>query len=392
MKNLVKNFGRTLLMASLIGTYSCEDVLWWKDSGDDSLFPSSSDNQPVPEFGDDEVTVSTIPSAVFTVSEENDKILNLNMTGIQSPDGDDFVTLRGTGYDDQNVWLKLDDELIGFSVLNGEDVATKASGILAKADLVFLVDNSGSMGDEANTLAEQIIEWSTELAEVMDIQFACVGYYGVVSGAIDFTDVLTFSDFLNYSSGTSRTMHFSDNLSDAALADASNYGTSGECGAAALSYAVNNFTFRQGANRIYVNLTDEGNQPGSSRTQWSVEVFNDESELYSWSASSGTIHTVWSGGSYYCTDSYTGWNLYTDENPTLMSTYTGGTMVIDAAANYSNVTLSDLPVTGAILNSFEFSFDYVETLKTGSHELTIIIDDADTNIKLRNTIPITIAE
>ncbi len=383
----------TLLLFPLLATYGCDDLMWWKN-GDDSLFPSASDNQPVPELSEDEITVENIPSAVFTVNAENENILNLNMTGIKSPDGDDFVILRGTGEDGQNVWLEIDNELIGFSVLNGSEIETKAtSSVLAKADLIFLVDNSGSMGDEANKVAEQIIQWSTELAAVMDIQFACVGYgEHYVEGAIDLTSVDNVSEYLNYSSGTSRTKHFSDNLSEEAIADARNYYSYNECGVMALDYARNHFSYRSGANRIYVNLTDEPNQAGTSNTQWSVEIFNDQSELYSWSPSSGTIHTVWSGGTSYYNDGYSGWSAYTKEDPTLMSTYTGGTMVVDAASDYSNVNLSDLPVTGAILNSFEFGFDYTDNLKSGSHELKVTIDDDQTNVKLVNIIPIVISE
>lgn len=389
MKNLSNIAKNSIMTLALLATYSCEGIFGKNDTSEESLFPDASLNQPIPDFGDEDITVDNIPSSIFSVNVYNNKIIDFNMSGIQSPNGDDFVILKGTGNENQNVWLEIDDELIGFATLNGSEIATGTT--LAEADLVFLIDNSGTMTAEADAVAAQVIEWGNELASVMDIRFACIGYDEKgINGAVDFTDVAMFSDYLNYSTGVARTQHFSASISTEAVADAENFTTDEECGVAAVLYATKHLSYRSTANRIYVNLTDEANQPGTSNPQWSVEIFNDESSLYNWSASSGTIHTVWSGFAYF--DGNHTWTPYTDEDPTLMSTYTGGTMVSDASMDYSNVTLSDLPVTGSILNSFELNFDYKEALKTGEHELRITIVDPETNIILRNTIPIEIAE
>lgn len=147
----------------------------------------------------------------------------------------------------------------------------------AKADVVFLVDNSGSMWEEANKVADEIIRWSTELSQTMDVMFGCVGIdHRYVNGAINITDAATLSDYLNCYSGVDRTQHYGERMATppADLNDlktkAQNYTTAGgECGGIMLHYADENFTFREGANRFYVYFTDEPNQPGGN-APWSV--------------------------------------------------------------------------------------------------------------------------
>lgn len=337
--------------------------------------PSSKDNAEEPTIDPEDITIETLPSAVFNV-DDTTHIMTISMTGIQSlVNSLEFVKLYGSGESDQNVWLSIDNNLVGFSVSNGNEETT----ISAKADLIFLVDNSGSMSQEANTVATQLLDWSSELSKVMDVQFACVGYAETaISGAIDLTDVSTVSTYLSRTTGTSRTKGYADNVSSEATSAASSYTSTGECGAMAAKFADKYFTFRSGANRIYVNLTDEPNFHSSSHYEWSVEAFNVNAVSpysYSWSSDKGTIHTVISDNGSY-SSSYTSYK----ENPALMSTYTGGTSLTNVNSSYTGVDLSDLPVTGAILNSYLFKVDFTPNLNSGTHVLTIKIYDPTTGV------------
>ena len=134
----------------------------------------------------------------------------------------------------------------------------------------------------------------------------------------------------------------------------------------ALRFADDNFAFRNGSNRIYVNFTDEPNQPNGNQ-KWSVEALKTNI----WNTSKGTIHTVWSGGNY------TSWTSLSDENPKLMSTYTGGTSK-DVNASFTNVTLDDLPVTGAMQNSYIIRFTNISEFMDGQPhvvKVTVVSND-----------------
>ena len=149
-----------------------------------------------------------------------------------------------------------------------------------------------------------------------------------------------------------------------------------ECGVMALRYANDFFSFRRGANRVYVNLTDEPNQPGSK-----TELFSTEWVKNNWTAEQGTIHTVY-------TD-YANWaNYYKDhigENyPWDLSIYTDGTMLFTNSNFYDSngnaIHLSDLPVSGAMENSYIIRFTNVEDIFDGqSHKVHFTIKSNSEN-------------
>lgn len=325
-----------------------------------------------------------IPHPAFYVDENNEDILNMSLTGIQIPGTDEWMELFGTGHASQNIWVEVDGKPKAISVINSETVQARTRGAMsriaplsrAKADVVFLVDNSGSMSEEANTVAQEIIDWSTTLSQTMDVQFGCVGIdHNYVNGAIDITTVEALHDYLNnrngYTYGTSRTKGYVDaNLATKASAY-NNAG--GECGGIMLHFADENFTFRPGANRIYVHFTDEPNQPNGNGG-WSVESVNTNSSYYNWGATRGTIHTVFSDLYNYRPD--TNWTPLHYEDPRLFATYTGGT-TIDTDASFSGVSLEDLPVTGAISNSYIVKMNFTRDMLTGKHTVKIVIKSTD---------------
>ena len=325
-----------------------------------------------------------LPQPQFYMEEgSNNDVLCMSLTGIQTPDTEEWMKLYGTGSTEQNIWAEIDGKPKAITVTNSGELARVASradfaATKAKADVVFLVDNSGSMSEEANQVAEEIISWSQTLSQVMDVQFGCVGHeWNTINGAIDITSVENLHAYLNRSgvSGTSRTRGFEE---DTRLQTAAqSYGsTSGECGGLMLHFADEHFTFREGANRIYVHFTDEPNQ--ADNYDWSVESVNKESEYYNWGATRGTIHTIYS--SLYESN----WSTPDYEDPRLFSTYTGGTSMT-VPSSFEGVTLDDLEVTGAITNSYIIRFNVTEDMLTGKHTVTIVIQSKDGKYQARIT-------
>lgn len=360
------SFSLTLLCAALTFTSCLSD-------GDDTIVLEDGNSTGIPsdDLAEENPTITSsttyIPNPSYTVElYGDDAIVTLDMTGVQDVTTYDWLHLYGTTNDGQNIWVSVDGEPKGISVTNNADEDADKKKV---ADLVFLVDNSGSMAAEADAVARDIISWSKTLeASNLDMQFACVGYECEINGAINLTDANSLSTYLNRYSGTSRTMGFSGTDASTLKSAASNYGVSGECGGMALRYADANISFRSGSNRIYVNFTDEPNQP-DYKSAYSVEYFKDQSN---WEAGRGTVHTVFSADSTY----YDWINLYA-ERPWRISQYTGGT-VIFAPSDFSGVTLESLPVTGAMQNSYAIRFTNVKEYMDGQrHEVKITILSAD---------------
>jgi len=347
--------------------------------------PSDRKAQPNPKVSAEEINTN-IPNFSSPILEDgtNGKVARISLTGIQTPNND-WLKLYGTDDARQNVWMEIDGVPKSIAIVNSEEAKTRSvvAETKAQADVVFLVDNSGSMGEEANAVAREILSWAGKLAQVMDVKFGCVGYedYGAVTGALNITDISDLDAYLNRPSyyGTNRTKGYAGNDAENLEKATSQYITSGECGAMALRFADEQFAFRSGANRIYVNLTDEPNQP-QYQARFSVESVNPQSEYYEWNTAKGTIHTVFSGANYGYTESYN-WSLLREEKPWLMSEYTGGTAILDAPSDFSGVTLDSLPVTGAITNSYIVRFNVTPDLLTGKHTVKITIISEDGAVK-----------
>lgn len=326
--------------------------------------PQDDDAGETPDFEENTEVLPDFTGEVEKDPESGYSVVNIYISGVSDGEGG-FLELKGTGDSGQNLWLDFDNTPKGISI---EKIS---EGSAVKNDIVFLVDNSGSMSEEANGIATSIQAWASELtAAGIDVNFACVGYNGSITGAIDLTDISGISTYLNRNTGTSRTVGFdTDYLSE--MASESTYKTaSGECGVVALRFADDLFNFRDGSNRIYVNFTDEPNQT-SGYDNNSVEYVNSES----WSGK-GTIHTVYSATS--CSTS--GYN----EDPRDLSTYTGGT-TMDVSSSFTDVTLSSLPVSEAILNTYIIKFTNIEEYIGKGSAYGVMITVKDKNIESKKT-------
>lgn len=355
------------------------------ENGSSLGIPSDNLADAAPEVTEPTVT---LPNAVCTLVQENGSaVMNIDMTGVWNKNEGDWMNLYGTAYKGhgQNVWVTVDGKPKGIDVYNNSE--NEGREILT--DVVFLVDNSGSMSEEAEAIARDIKDWAEKLGKSgLSVRFGCVGYgdsYHAIDGALNVTTAEKLKEYLDADSryGTNRTHYYGG--SDAAdlqrKAEGGNYenGSYNECGMVALHFANDNFTFRQGANRIYVNFTDEPNQPNRG-SKWSVEFLNPTTNPTNWNPANGTVHTVYSG---YQQSS---WTAY-EENPALMSEYTGGT-VLYATSRFTDlntgeaVTLESLPVTGAMQNSYIIRFTNVEEYMDGQpHEVKVTVVSADGTVK-----------
>jgi hypothetical protein len=363
---------KTLLMALIVSflVYSCSSDD--SDSNTDPTgIPDDSEALASPNISIDEIT-TLIPNVQFS-DEGEYSVINMNLTGIQHPETKEWLRLYGTKLSDQNIWVEVDGKPKGILVQNL--AAGESSNVLA--DLVFLVDNSGSMSQEANAVAEGIVDWATKLSDQgLDIQFGCVGYeHGGVNGALALSNLEGINNYLNRSgrNGTNRTVGYmgADSLQFSTTVASRGYSTYGECGVTGLRFADENFSFRYGSNRIYVNFTDEPNQP-DNKTDWSVKYVEDQT---TWNTSKGTIHTVFSADS----TSFSVSEL-SREKPWLMSRYTGGTELF-VRSDFANVTLDALPVTGAMANSYIIKFKNTSDLQDGTHTVKVTILSSDQKVK-----------
>jgi len=367
MKTTLRIF--ILALIASFSFYSCSSDD--SDPADPTGIPDDSEATASPVISIEEIN-TLIPNAQFSAEGEY-SVINVNLTGIQHPETKEWLRLLGTKQAEQNIWVEVDGKPKGILVQNLSAGDNNNQKVLA--DLVFLVDNSGSMSQEANAVAEGIVDWATKLSsQGLDIQFGCVGYESGINGALGFSNLSGINKYLNRAgrNGTSRTKGYqgADSLKLATAAKTYQNGYD-ECGAEALRFADENFSFRYGSNRIYVNFTDEPNQPGGS-AEWSVEYVKDQTK---WNTNKGTVHTVFSADS---TNMYV--SQYRYEKPWLMSDYTGGTSLF-VRSDFKDVTLDQLPVTGAMANSYIIKFKNTSDLQDGTHTVKITILSPDQKVK-----------
>lgn len=305
------------------------------------------------------------PTATFETTAGNDSRIRINLLGLLDPTNNyqkiDFKA-------NQNIFLTEDGAVQGFLV------KPVSSNNVLSADVVFTVDNSGSMAEEADSVANSIAAFTSILAASgLNVAFGCIGYddFGNVSGAINLTTAAGLRAYLNRTSfgfplrGTSRTKGFagadSSNLATAAASFAQT--VSGENGVVAVLFADQKLSWRAGAQRVFVNFTDEPTQPGGD-VAWSTETLCQALN------GRATVHTVWSGGD---TASFFERRL-SSEKPWSMSTCSGGTIKV-VPRSAAGLNLADLPVTGALANSSLLEF--VSANPNASHTIVITVKASD---------------
>lgn len=360
-------FSAFLVATFAIGfTASDEDLPNGGEVVDNTGIPNDSEAEPNPVVVN---PTTTVPNIQTTVEDDGGVIvMRIDMTGVKNTTDIDWLKLYGTGLSNQNVWVEIDGKPKGIEVRN----ITEGGGTEVIADIVFTIDNSGSMDQEAEAINRDIMAWAQQLENGgLNARFAVVGYWeGPILGARNFCTATELQEYMNYGSGTTRTKHFGGEDAAVLQAKAADYNIPGyyECGAAAIRFANDCFSFRNGATRIYINVTDEPNQPYGNEN-FSVKFFENQAN---WPATQGTVHTVFSDYKF----EYNNWNY--SEQPWLISEYTGGTTQF-VNRNASDLDLNQITVTGAILHSYIIRLkDVGDLINDGiTHEVHVTIKYVD---------------
>ena len=282
----------------------------------------------------------------------------------------------------QNVWISVDGKPKGCLALNNSNYEIETPIAI---DFIFLVNNSNNMKEAGDMIFRTLDEWTEALKdENISMAYFCVGYGGGtdtkgVNGACNRSTASELKAYLSREgvSGVSRTMGFDDSDALEQLAQSQYQNCDGECGVEALKFANEAFAgkFRPNAIRMYLNITDEPNQPGGD-PKWSVESIKTQDQ---WHAGSGTIYTLFSGNQGFINQV----NEY--EHPWLLSEYTGG-YITTCDAKLTDITLKKLPVTGSLQNCTKIRIANVDDYLDGKyHDIKITILSGDKEIQASKT-------
>lgn len=343
-----------LVFTSLI-YFSCDTTEDPQDQNTDIPGDPTGVTVPTPTHN------NVLPSASITSTGSRVK---LNLLGLIDPTTNQPLTLSYNASNPQasNIFVQED------GIVQGLKVTKVGTGNVLTADIVFCVDNSGSMSEEADSVAAGIIEFATYLqASGLDVKFAVVGYDGDVNGGINFTNAQTLSSYLDRETGTSRTYYFAGPDSAALTTRAYNFGyAGGENGVIAAIFADSVYGWRAGAQRVFINFTDEPTQSLTDGTWNNAMGCN----LIGGKA---TVHTVFSGDTTYYNSTY--WTQY-DEEPAAFSRCTGGTIKY-IPEDATGLNLKDLPVAGALANSYLVEFVTATTGVAHTVKVTVYTATAD---------------
>lgn len=370
-----------------VGVVSClsdgNETLAFTDPTQNNQEPTEADKLEIPEDKDasaapvikEEDKNTDIPNAPAVVVTKG-AYGYIPMNGIKDKDGD-WLQLKGTGEKGQNTWLTIDGDPKGVDLIETKS-AWSQNAFRVPTDLVFLINNSQSMKEEVDVLVRDISEWTDMINERgIDLRLGFVSYDEGEYSIHGASDLAVPKEIVNYlcrsnAEGTERANGFNgvsaDKLRAAAESDEYIGDFSNECEVLALRYAHDLFSFRPISNRIYINLTDEPNQPGG-RSKWSVDVLRPQNGF--WEPSYGTVYCVYSGTTYFTVVPQV------TEQPWLMSEFTGGTAEF-CTPDFKDMSLNSLIATQAITNSYLIRFRTISAYNDDkTHKVKITVATSD---------------
>lgn len=348
---MYKNFLFTFVIIISFFLVSCDSE---KDNPNADIPPDPSGvNVPAPTRN------NVLPTATFNPVGNR---IQVNLIGLLDPSTNQPLNIAYNVSNPQSSSIFLQED----GVVKGLKVTKVGSGVVLKADIVFLVDNSGSMDEEADSIAASIIDFANFLqSSGLDVKFAVVGYDYGVNGGINFTNAQTLSTYLNRYTGTYRTYYFSGADSAALTNRAYVFGyPTGENGVIAAIFADSAYAWRAGAQRVFINFTDEPTQ--SDGSMWNNAM---GCSLLSGRA---TVHTVFSQDTSYYSSTWSN----TNERPWEFSRCTGGTIKF-IPSTATGLSLRDLPVAGALANSYLVEYVTSKTGQAHTVKITVYTSTAD---------------
>jgi hypothetical protein len=321
---------------------------------------SNSDIPADPGGAPPEPTINNVkPAASFALDAPGASRVRMTLLGLIDP-----MTLKPIEFRAQDtVWVTEDGVLKGLKVSQGQ------RDNQLPFDVVFVVDNSGSMGSEADKVADGIVAFANLLADSGGLaRFGVVGQSGSVTGALDLSSAEALEAYLKRSGkkGVSRTAGFVGDAGSALSAAAKALSSpSAENGIVGVVFAEHQFSWRAGSQRVFINFTDEATQPGG-KSEWTTATL-----CARWVPESGTIHTVWSGAGSVELDGGTKWTAGKMENPGDLSRCTPGSVIRTVSSNATDLDLTTLPLTDALRNSA--LVEYVSADPSAAHEVSVTV-------------------
>lgn len=244
-------------------------------------------------------------------------------------------------------------------------------------DMVFILDNTGSMSGSITGAKNSIIAFSASLeAAKVDAKFGLVTFgdsalhptpAGHIGTPENFTDASDVRPILNLTTAT-----LLKGTLETVSADGG--GDAPENPLDAIMYAYNNFTWRAGAQKVFVVITDvNGHQNVAGDTSSDNKCTTSIEAVAVSLAGKATVYAVspdfTSDQSPYCDVRRLADGL--GEGRTTALSNTGGKWI---EFSYSAVDLTTLGISSAVSMGYKFTFDY--TFEAGTWWLHIM---ADTN-------------
>lgn len=302
----------------------------------------------------------------------------VSLTGIRDPRTHQWLSLVGTGNEGQNVWLDIDGKAKAVDAYNL--YSSESNKYPVRHDVVFLINNSNSMKEEVEHIAEQIGHWGKDMADAgIDFRVGMVSYGegdASVSGAHDLASIADIEAFIDRSTASMVEGFAGANavaLETAAKSGDYYSGYSNECAVVAMAYANDLFSFRSSSNRIYILFNDEPNQPGGEHKWSALSLRPEDTE---WQSQYGTVHSVYGGRL-----TFTEQMLHT-EKPWRLARYTGGTAQF-YDGKYTVAPLSDFIVSQAMKHSYILRFRLDSSYRTAGamHTVRVTIKTPDGNVQ-----------
>jgi len=261
----------------------------------------------------------------------------LSVSGLINP-----TTL--TPYDSlNNSNFTLIDTLGSTSVVKGINVERiSTSSTAGQADIVFIIDTTGSMSGTITGVKSSVINFLNYLrTQALDIRVAGYAFSDVIVESRPFSpDLTTTGTFYSWVNGLS----------------ASYKGDSGgdtpENPMTSIAHGVDNLSWRTGAQKIFIVLTDAAMHyagDGSAYTTWTADT------LYSTKLSGKTVHVV-------------GPNSTGTYQAKYLATLTGGSFT--AMPSSGSVDLTTLPISSVIASGYRITFR--TSTPTGTHMIRLI--------------------
>ena len=244
----------------------------------------------------------------------------------------------------------------------------KVSRVRNKVDIVFIVDVTGSMGEEINGVKSSMINFINDLeSSGLDAKVAIVPYDDYVPTK-DYTYSPSWLDLSNLSDASS---YVGDLI-------AAGGGDFPENAYGAIMYAWNNVSWRSDSQRIFILLTDAfSHYKGDSGWVDSTNNFSPEftkNEIISALSGYATLYMVASIDPYYGDYYHKGDSNFSHPgDPREIAIRTGGFVIYQSGSE--EVDLSSIGLTEAITSSYIITFE--SDSPVGTHTISVYYEGSD---------------